>query len=312
MNDTNPKPRAVPRIVVVGSINMDLVSGVSRLPRPGETVTGSDFQEIPGGKGANQAVAAARLGASTVMLGCVGDDAIGRRLHRSLKENHVEIGTVRTAVGTSSGVALITIDACGENTITVIPGANGQLGPADVVAAEASLKVADAILVQLEIPLETVAIAIAVARQHNVRVILDPAPAGDNVSGDLLQVDILCPNAAEAQQLTGVTINSLADASEAVARLAERGVGMPVITLGAQGAVFVSDGRVHHVDSFPVDVVDTTGAGDAFAAALAVALIEGRSHHAAIRFACAAGAIATSRMGAQPAMPSRQEVDSLN
>jgi ribokinase len=166
-------------------------------------------------------------------------------------------------------------------------------------------------LVQLEIPLETVAAVIDVARRHGVRLILDPAPARDDLRDDMLQVDVLCPNAVEAQQMTGVTINDLVDAEHALKQLAERGVCLPVITLGAHGAIFLEDGEVHHVDAFVVDAVDATAAGDSFAAALAVALVEGQNNFTAVQFACAAGAIATSRQGAQRSMPSREDVDTL-
>jgi ribokinase len=314
MNETDLKPIGIPQIVVVGSINMDLLALVRKRPGPGETVSGLEFEENPGGKGANQAVAAARLGASSVMVGCVGNDAIGQRLRDSLRENQVDISNVRTATkkSISSGVALITVDSSGENTIVVVPGANGDISPADVAAAEATLRSADAILVQLEIPLESVAAVFNVARRHGVRLILDPAPARDDLPDDMLDVDVLCPNSVEAQQLTGMAINSLADAESALRQLARRAVRLPIITLGAQGAIFVDDGEIHHVEGFAVDAVDATAAGDSFAGALAVALVEGQGNHAAVRFACAAGAIAASRRGAQQSMPSRQDVDSLS
>jgi len=311
MNKPNPKPVGIPQIVVVGSINMDLLAVVHRLPRPGETVVSLGFEENPGGKGANQAVAAARLGATSVMIGRVGDDAIGQQLRRSLRESQVSVSNVRTTRGKSSGVALITVANFGENTIVVVPGANGALSPTDVAAAEATLQSADAILVQLEIPLETVAAVIDVARRHDVRLILDPAPACDDLPHDMLKVDVVCPNAVEAQQLTGVAINKPADAEPALKQLLRRGVRLPIITLGAQGAIFADEGEIHHVKSFPVDAVDATAAGDSFAAALAVALVEGQGNLAAVRFASAAGAIAASRSGAQRSMPTREDVDSL-
>jgi ribokinase len=300
----------IPRIVVVGSINMDLVARVPQLPRPGETVLGTAFSQVPGGKGANQAVAAARLGADVTMIGRVGDDVFGEQLLVSLRRHGVRTEQVQRAANCPSGLALIGVDDSGQNSITVIGGANQRLTPKDIEAQSAAIAGADALLVQLEVPLETVVAAVAVARQHGVLTILDPAPPPSGaLPAELYAVDVLSPNQAEAEALTGVAVTSVSTAIIAARKLHERGARQVVFKLGAQGALAgESGGEFAQIPAPQVRVVDTTAAGDAFTAALAVALIEGRSLGEATRFACAAGSLATTRAGAQDAMPSREEV----
>jgi ribokinase len=302
-----------PRIVVVGSLNMDLVVRTARLPRPGETVTGSDFVQVSGGKGANQAVAAARLGADVAMIGRVGDDGFGRQLIESLARDGVDPDAIAATVGTSSGLALIGVEESGQNAITIVGGANALLTPDDVARHKTEIAAADALLVQLEVPLATVVAAVSLAKRHSVLTILDPAPAPrEALPAELLAVDVLSPNQSEAEALTGIVVASAADATRAAAILHERGARQVVLKLGEQGAL-ASDGmgNIVHVPARQVSVVDTTAAGDAFTAALAVALVECHSLAEATRFACAAGSLAAARSGAQDAMPSREEVKRL-
>jgi ribokinase len=302
-----------PHIVVVGSINMDLVARVPRLPRPGETVHGSEFMQAPGGKGANQAVAAALLGADVTLFGRVGDDVYGKQLVAALDRPGVRTGQVQTTSSCPSGLALISVEDSGQNAITVIGGANLRLTPDDVRAREAVIRDADALLVQLEVPLETVVAAVEIARQHGVMTILDPAPApAAQLPDQLYAVDLISPNQSEAEALTGIAVVTIDDAARAAMALHRRGVRHVVIKLGERGA-FASKirGNAIHIPAPQVNVVDTTAAGDAFTAALAVALVEDRSLGDATRFACAAGSLATTRPGAQGAMPTRAEVEAL-
>lgn len=306
------RARRAPRIVVVGSINMDLVARVARLPCPGETVRGRSFDTVPGGKGANQAVAAARLGAAVQMVGRVGTDAFGGTLVDSLRSCGVGVDHVRPAPACSSGVATIGVEDSGENSIVAIAGANGRVTPDDVARAEPAIAAADTVLLQLEIPFDSVAAAAALAQRHGVRVILNPAPAPSTLPGRLFKVDVICPNETEARAITGLAGGSIPRALAQARWLTKRGASLAVVTLGSRGAVLCEHGDPPvHVPPFKVRAVDTTAAGDAFAGALAVALSEGATAADAVRFACACGALAATRPGAQPAMPSRAEVESL-
>jgi ribokinase len=302
VNQSAPTRR--PRIVVAGSINMDLVVRSARLPRPGETVTGRETRELPGGKGANQAVAAARLDAEVFMIGRVGDDGFGERLRAGLQREGIDLSHVAVTPNCASGLAIVAVEDSGENAITVIPGANGRLTADDVTAASDLIRSADVLLLQLEVPLETVLPAIELAVEFDTQVILDPAPAPTAFPARLLAVDVACPNETEAAVITGIRIRSLDDANNAALRLHAMGARHAVITLGSQGAVVCGpDGWLEHVPSFTVETVDSTAAGDAFAAALGVGLAQGRPVSVAVRYACAAGALATTRAGAQPSMP---------
>jgi ribokinase len=303
-----------PRIVVVGSLNMDLVARVPRLPRPGETAQGRDFVQVPGGKGANQAVAAALLGADVSLIGRVGDDPFGRQLVEAVAARGVDARLVEVTPGVTSGLALIGVEDSGQNAITIIGGANGLLAPPDLARHLAVIGAADALLVQLEVPLPTVATALALAKHHGVLAVLDPAPAPTApLAAELFfAVNLLSPNQSEAEALTGIAVTGPAEAERAAAILHERGTRRVVIKLGEQGALASDgDGALTHVPAPQVSVIDTTAAGDAFTAALAVALIEGRSLAEATGFACAAGSLATTRRGAQDAMPTREEVERL-
>lgn len=295
-------------IAVVGSLNMDLVVRTARLPQPGETVRGHDFQTAPGGKGANQAVAAARLARPPVtvaLIGCVGDDAFGAALRGSVGAAGVATKAIRTVPG-ATGVALIGVEAGGQNSIIIAPGANAALSPADIEAEAATLRGAGTLLLQLESPLATVTRAAGIAAGAGARVILNPAPAlNGSLPTDLLRyVNILVPNETEAAALTG------AGAPRAAAE-ALRGWGIPtvIVTLGEQGALVATEEGIEQIPSFAISPVDTTAAGDAFVGALAVALAEGQPLAAAVRFASGAGALAATRPGAQPSLPIRADLD---
>lgn len=302
----------VPRIVVVGSINMDLVLRCRMLARPGETITGQSLMEIPGGKGANQAVAAARLGAKVTMVGRVGDDAFGQTLRDGLSREGIDVSRVQITAGVGSGVAVIQVDDAGQNSIVVIPGANGLVTPLDVLAAESLIREADVVLLQFEIPQVAVETAVQLARRHRVCVIVDPAPAMSGVSPLVLSADWLCPNETEAETLTGLPVDTDLRLNEAAKMLKELSGGCGLVTLGERGVVLCDQGgAVLRAEPFRVTVADTTAAGDAFAAGLGVAISRGVTDADAVRFACAAGALAATRSGAQPAMPTLSEVEAL-
>ncbi|HTQ58092.1 MAG TPA: ribokinase [Bryobacteraceae bacterium] len=305
-----------PALVVVGSLNMDFVVSVERLPVPGETVLGRDFQMIPGGKGANQACAAGRLGAGHVavrMIGRVGYDVFADHLKASLSAAGVDVGAVHATRSQPTGVALIWVDRQGQNSIVVASGANHALAAADVEAMRKVLRGAGLALFQLETPLDTVAAALALARAEGAQTMLDPAPAQPLPAGLLAAVDILTPNESEALMLLGrpparVSRSAAPELADALRKLGPRHV---VLKLGDQGSFYAGDAGAFHTPPFAVDVRDTTAAGDTFNAALAVALAEGQPIAAALRFANAAAAISVTRMGAQASVPTRAEVDQL-
>jgi len=300
----------VVNVTVVGSLNMDLVVKAPRLPAVGETVTKGTFGTFPGGKGANQAVAAARLGARVGMVGAIGKDAFGSQLRDGLRRDGVDVSHVIEIDDAPSGVALITVGSQGQNTIVVAPGANWRMTTAHVDAAADLIARSQILLIQLEIPIETVTRAAEIASSAKVRVVLDPAPAPESPLPDRLirLVDVINPNEVEAKVLTGTNVADERGARDAAERLLAMGCRSAVIKLGARGA-FVADGDTRAaVPGIHVDAVDTTAAGDAFAGALAVALGEGRPVMEAVRFANVAGAISVTRMGAQPSMPRRAEV----
>lgn len=296
-------------VVVVGSANVDLVVRADHIPAPGETVLGGAFAQFPGGKGANQAVAAARLGASCCFVGRVGDDEFADLIRDSLRDVGVELPALRQTWSTPTGVALIVVSHAGENAICVAPGANAKLLPGDIEWADALFEHSDICLIQLEIPIETVQKAIEVCRSDGVRVMLNPAPARDDLPPDLLAVDVLTPNRNEAALLTGRTVKTNDDAVAAARALRERGCRAVAMTLGADGALIADDAGEAFIPAFPVDVVDTTAAGDTFNGALAVELARGTDLRAAARFANAAAALACTRPGAQPSIPTRDAVE---
>ncbi len=299
------------RVVVVGSANMDMVAFASKLPAPGETVLGDRFEMVSGGKGANQAVACARLGAETWFVGRVGNDWFGDTLLRNLQVVGVNTQFVTRDEEASSGVALIFVDEQGQNEIVVVAGANGRLRPSDVDAATDVFASANALLVQLEIPLDTVGYALATAAQHGALVVLNPAPAQPVPDEWLELVDVWVPNEREAEGLTGIAVTDLESAEQAAKALLNRGAKSLVITLGANGALMVTPEVTRHFPAFPVQAVDATAAGDAFVAALTVRLAEGATLEEAVRFANAAGALACTKVGAQPSMPTRKEIEDL-
>jgi ribokinase len=297
------------RVAVAGSLNMDLIARAPRIPQPGETILGSDFSTAPGGKGANQAVAAARLRAQVSMVGRVGRDAFAQNLLASLAAAGVDHRHVIQDAQTATGVALIMVDDGGQNSIVVAPGANARLSPADVEAARATIATADVLLLQLESPLEAVARAAELAHAHGVTVILNPAPACELPAELLAQVDVLVPNESETAILTGLPAGSQVEVQAAA--LLELGVGAALLTLGERGALLARPEGTEHVPAFRVTPVDTTAAGDAFVGGFAAALAEGRSPVEAVRWGCAAGALATTKLGAQPSLPTHQEVEAL-
>lgn len=309
-------------IVVVGSINMDLVVRTPRIPAAGETLLGDSLVTLPGGKGANQAVAAARLareGLTVHMVGRVGNDDFGQRLINCLGNHHVKTAHVIVTEGASSGAAVILVDKQGENTIVVASGANALVSPPDVDAAQALIASASAVIVQLEIPLATVAHVIALCQRHGVFVILDPAPVPpDGLPRELYGVDIFTPNRLEAEALLGLEVERdtsrkrAEDPKQLATRLLSRGARSVVLKRGKNGAILVDrDEIMRTIDPIKVNVVDTTAAGDAFTAALAVGHAEGLDPLAAARLANAAGAACCRNFGAQPALPTRDEVESL-
>jgi ribokinase len=296
------------KITVVGSLNMDLVVRAPHMPVPGETVIGSDFRTIAGGKGANQAVAAARLGAEVTMIGRVGDDDFGRAQLRNLSELGIDTTHVIVDPEAATGIALITLDASGQNSIVLAPGANMRLTKEDINAARGAIVQSDVLALQLENPLEVVAYAIDIAHAEGVKVFLNPAPAQPVPEETLAKLDYLIPNENETALLTGIEVADINSAKKAAERLREQGVGTVILTLGARGAFLVSAEESVHVPGYKVEVVDTTAAGDAFVGGLAVALAQGQNLAEAVRYANAAGALAVTRLGAQPSLPTRQEV----
>jgi ribokinase len=293
-------------IVVVGSLNMDLVVRAAHLPQAGETILGSDFRTFPGGKGANQAVAAARLGGTVKMIGRVGADDFGNALLQNAAADGVDTTYLLQDSEASTGVALITVDSAGQNTIVVASGANGRLTAEDVTNAEEAFRGAAVLLLQLESPLTAVGRAIELAKQHGAKVILNPAPAQGLEAALLSGVDYLIPNQTELALLTG--IEHIPDALSALHRW---GVRCVIVTLGGEGALLVENGVQIHLPAYRVPVVDTTAAGDAFVGAFAVALTEGLTPRQAVEWGNAAGALAVTRAGAQPSLPTRQEFDRL-
>jgi ribokinase len=287
------------RVVVVGSINLDLVVTTDRLPSPGETIPGSDFQRFGGGKGANQALAAARMGADVTLVAKIGDDESGEALVRDLERAGVNVSRIGRAAG-PTGTAVITVDAEGHNTIVVVPGANAGLSPADVEAARELIEASDALVVQLEVPIETVVAAAEVAHRAGVAVFLNPSPVRPLPDALFADLTYLVVNETELAVLT--------DGYSDLGRLFARGVRQIVLTLGEEGARLIDADGSHEIPSFRVESIDTTAAGDAFLGALVATLGE-RGVEAALRAASAAGALATTRMGAQPSLPTRQEVD---
>lgn len=298
----------MPEILVIGSLNADLVVRAPRFPGPGETISGEDLQTLPGGKGANQAVAAARLGASVSMLGRVGRDNFGDYLLENLKSNHVNIEYVRRD-DAATGTAIIVVDADGQNSIVLSPGANGKVSPADVTAA--SFGDFRLLLLQLEIPLETVRSTAQRAKEHGLQVLLNPAPARSLPDELITLPDFLVPNETELSLLTEQTVNDIPSAERAAKTLLAHGAQTVIVTLGANGALIVTREMIKHIPPFKVDVVDTTAAGDAFIGGFASARLQDQPLEEAVRYGCACGALTATKFGAQPSLPSKEDVENF-
>ncbi len=299
-------------IIVFGSINIDLVATAPRLPVAGETLLGRDFFQTPGGKGANQAVALARLGVPTQMVGRVGGDSFGAELINNLKANGVQTDNVFVDETVNSGVATIAVNDAGENQIIIIAGANGRVNQSDVERLSPLLPRATTLLLQFEIPISTVIAAASSARQAGVTVILDPAPAQMDVPAELYPlVDIITPNEVEAGQLVGFPVFGEESAKKAATVLLQRGVKCAIVKLGAKGVFCATPEETFFVPAFPVQAVDTVAAGDAFNGGLAAALFEGQSMRQAVIWGAAAGAMAATKPGAQPSLPDRRTFDTF-
>jgi ribokinase len=299
------------KIVIVGSSNTDMIIKTARIPKPGETVIGGTFSMAAGGKGANQAVAAARVGGKVTFVARVGSDPFGTRAVEGFLADGIDVSHVVRDKKAASGVALIFVDAAGENSIAVASGANAALSVADVMKARAVISSADVLLMQLETPIETVQAAAEIAAKQNVPVILNPAPAQPLPKSLLRQISVLTPNEHEAELLTGIPVHNVKDAAAAGDVLIAKGVGMVIITLGPKGAYVHSDSFKGMIPGFSVTAFDTTAAGDVFNGALAVAFAEKRPMPEAVRFANAAAALSVTKLGAQGSAPTRKSVEKL-
>jgi ribokinase len=299
----------IPNIVVVGSSNTDMVILAEHLPAAGETILGGHFFMNPGGKGANQAVAAARLGGNIIFIAKTGNDIFGKRSVQLFKDEGINTTYLLTDSENPSGVALITVDKNAENCIVVAPGANAALNKNDITPAKEVIEHSGIVLMQLEIPLETVCYIAEIASAKGVQVVLNPAPACDLPDGLLKKISIITPNKKEAEMLSGMEVRNMESAQLAAQKIKERGVKTVIITLGNMGALILHENVFTHIPGFIVKAVDTTAAGDVFNGALAVALSEGKSIPESTRFACKAAAISVMKLGAQSSAPFKIEVD---
>jgi ribokinase len=308
----NLEQKIMPDILVVGSLNMDLIVRTPRLPAPGETILGTQFSTAPGGKGANQAVAAAKLGAPVKMIGRVGADDFGKALRSHLNAVGVDTQYVTQDTEAATGIASIWVDDKGQNSIIVAPGANARVARADIDAAAVAFRDARIVVAQLEIPLETVQYAFQLARKNNCLTILNPAPAQPLSRKILEQCDVVIPNEMETAQLTGMDAHDLESAQNAANVLKQMGARRVLVTLGDKGALFLDgDAPAQPIAPFRVQAVDTTAAGDAFVGALAAALARDKDWTTSLREASAAGALAATKLGAQPSLPTRAELDAF-
>ncbi len=297
------------KIVVIGSSNIDMLMKMDHLPARGETVTDAVFQQVFGGKGANQAVAAARSGGDVAFVNCVGDDAYAKEMVRNFKLDGINTEYVFSETGVSSGTALIMIGEDGDNYLSVAPGANYRLTPQYIDTVEELLKKAEILVLQYEILPETLGYILQKADEHNVRVMLNFAPARDIDRNLLSKVSILVVNEVEAGFLAGITVDSEKKIKKAAKALLELGIETVVLTLGAEGSFVASNGGESHIPAFKVKAVDTTAAGDTYCGCLATAITEGKSMDQAVVFASAGAAISVTKMGAQPSAPTRKEID---
>ncbi|MDO6409850.1 ribokinase [Pantoea phytobeneficialis] len=299
------------KLAVLGSINADHILNLAHFPRPGETVIGKQYQIAFGGKGANQAVAAGRAGADIAFIACVGADDIGERIRQQLQQDRIDTAPVETVADEATGVAMIFVNGEGENNIGIYSGANAALTPACVDRHQQVIADADALLMQLESPLESVLAAAKIAKAQQTQVILNPAPA-THLSDELLAlIDVITPNETEAEILTGIAVKSDEDAARAAAALHSKGIQTVLITLGRRGVWLSEKGEGVRIPGFSVQAVDTIAAGDTFNGAFITARLEGVLMHDAVRFAHAAAAIAVTRPGAQPSVPWRTEIDAF-
>lgn len=297
-----------PYILVVGSSNTDMVINAEHLPGPGETIIGKSFFMNPGGKGANQAVSASRLGAHVVFICKTGNDIFGKQSVELFNDEGIDTAFLLSDAGYPSGVALITVDDNAENCIVVASGANATLSANDLQKSRAVIENASIVLMQLEIPLVTVEYVAAIAKANGVKVILNPAPACALPDSLLKNIFILTPNKTEAEMLSGIKVNSKATAESAARKIKERGVDTVIITLGAEGALILNDEACIHVPGVKVNAVDTTAAGDVFNGALAVGIFHKKDITEAVTYACSAAAISVTRMGAQASAPYKKEL----
>jgi ribokinase len=298
-------------IVVVGSSNMDLVARAPRIPVPGETLTGMDFFMVPGGKGANQAVAAAKLGGQVIFVARLGSDIFGTQSLENFKQVGIQTKHIEQLDGVPSGIALIAIDEKGKNSIIVVPGANGKLSPADVDKAKSDIAHAGVVVAQLEVPLETVEHTAVLAQDSGVPFILDPAPARPLSPALLSRVSILKPNEIEAETLTGIRVQDADSAKKAAGALLAKGVKQVIITLGDRGFLLAAGGSMDYIQPHKVKAVDSTAAGDAFTGALALGIADGKDIRQVALLANAVAALSVTRLGAQSSMPTRQEVETF-
>ncbi|MGG8468901.1 ribokinase [Rahnella sp. PAMC25617] len=297
------------KLVVLGSINADHILNINHFPQPGETVIGKQYTVAFGGKGANQAVAAGRSGADISFIACVGDDDIGERVRKQLASDHIDTQPIEAIEDTTTGVALIFVNAEGENVIGIDAGANKAVTPEYLDRYKQQVIGASALLMQLESPLETVIAAAKIAKDNGTQVILNPAPACELPDELLARVDMITPNETEAEKLTGIKVDNNEDAARAAKALHDKGIATVIITLGSKGVWLSQNGEGKLVAGFRVKAVDTIAAGDTFNGALVTALLEGKPMDSAVRFAHAAAAIAVTRPGAQPSVPWRKEID---
>lgn len=302
---------ATGKLVVLGSINADHILNIEQFPRPGETVIGKQYKVAFGGKGANQAVAAGRSGADIAFIACVGADDIGERVRQQLASDRIDTQPIEAIADSTTGVALIFVNAEGENVIGIDAGANAAVTPDYLARYQQKIIDAEALLMQLESPLDTVIAAARLAKQHQTQVILNPAPARELPDELLATVDMITPNETEAQRLTGIAVNDDNDAARASQALHDKGIATVIITLGSRGVWLSENGNGKLVPGFKVKAVDTIAAGDTFNGALVTALLEGKIMADAVRFAHAAAAIAVTRPGAQPSVPWREEIDAF-
>jgi len=301
-SDPSPPPE-MPHIVVVGGINMDLVVRTQAMPTPGQTVTGHSFSTIPGGRGANQAVAAARCGAQVSLIGRIGSDDFGNRLVLGLQACGINTSAVLVSEAVSTGASMIIVDENGDNAVCNTPGANALVSTEDIDDQIEIISRADVVLIQLEIPQETAAYVLQIAQRNNTPVIFNPAPAPDQISSVFFEADIIVANLDEISCLSGEPVHDIHAAKMAGSALLAHGARVVIVTLGRRGALALTPEQMHHIPPFSTKVVDITGVGDAFCGAFAAAYARDKDIYQATRFAAAAGALACGKFGAQPSMP---------